>query len=101
MLDRPDRARPLFLFINIVDAHVPYPPIPDGVGWVPARPPFDMHWEPTSAQHRYVTASSSLRTTGSSWPKGLVAHGQDVWESVVRVPFLVLTNEGPVRMVDP
>ncbi|MGC6515496.1 MAG: sulfatase-like hydrolase/transferase [Myxococcota bacterium] len=32
-----DPNAPLFLFVNIYDAHDPYPPIPEGVGWVPAQ----------------------------------------------------------------
>ena len=32
-----DPDAPLFLFVNIYDAHDPYPPIPEGVGWVPAQ----------------------------------------------------------------
>lgn len=33
VLDRADPRRPLFLFLNLVDAHSPYPPIPKGVPW--------------------------------------------------------------------
>ncbi|MED5374608.1 MAG: sulfatase-like hydrolase/transferase [Myxococcota bacterium] len=33
--------RPLFVFVNIADAHVPWTAIPEGVGWVPARPGLD------------------------------------------------------------
>ena len=29
--------RPLFLFVNIADAHQPWEAVPDGVGWVPPR----------------------------------------------------------------
>lgn len=32
-----DPERPLFLFVNIFDAHDPYPAIPADVGWVPER----------------------------------------------------------------
>jgi len=31
-----DKDKPLFLFVNIFDAHVPYPEVPEGVGWLPA-----------------------------------------------------------------
>ena len=31
-------GRPLFLFVNIADAHQPLLPVPSGVGWVKARP---------------------------------------------------------------
>jgi hypothetical protein len=34
-----DKARPLFLVLNVFEAHEPYAPIPPGVGWVPERPP--------------------------------------------------------------
>jgi hypothetical protein len=36
VLAQADDDRPLFLFLNLVDAHAPYPAIPQGVGW--ARP---------------------------------------------------------------
>jgi hypothetical protein len=36
-LRRADRSgRPLFLFVNIMDAHDPWPDVPADVGWVPA-----------------------------------------------------------------
>jgi hypothetical protein len=35
MLDEPtiDREKPLFLFVNIFDAHDPYPEVPKGIAW--------------------------------------------------------------------
>lgn len=38
-------GRPLFLFVNVIDAHDPYPAIPAGVDWAPSRPAlsFDKH----------------------------------------------------------
>lgn len=33
-----DKDRPLFLFVNVFDAHDPYPAIPEDIGWVPAQP---------------------------------------------------------------
>lgn len=35
------RDKPLFLFLNIADAHVPWGPVPNGLDWVPARPGLD------------------------------------------------------------
>lgn len=32
-----DRTRPLFLFVNLGDAHEPWEPVPAGLDWVPAR----------------------------------------------------------------
>ena len=37
------RERPLFLFVNFMDAHDPWPAIPEGVGWVPPRT--SLRWE--------------------------------------------------------
>lgn len=49
--------RPLFLVVNIIDAHDPYPRIPPDVGWAPPRPelPFDVHAEgQNTAYHKFV-----------------------------------------------
>lgn len=35
--------KPLFLVVNIFDAHDPYPAIPEGIGWVPPRPGIDLN----------------------------------------------------------
>ena len=40
--DRIDPNKPLFLFVNLLDAHDPYPPVPDGVGWVPKQDRVDI-----------------------------------------------------------
>ena len=48
---------PLFLFVNLIDAHDPYPAIPSNVGWVPERPelPFDVHRATLDAPyHRFI-----------------------------------------------
>lgn len=36
-----DADTPLFLFLNIADAHVPWAPVPAGLAWVPERPGLD------------------------------------------------------------
>jgi hypothetical protein len=33
-------GQPLFLFVNVSDAHVPWKPVPDDLGWAPAGPGF-------------------------------------------------------------
>ncbi len=33
-----DKELPLFLFVNIFDAHVPYPEVPIGIPWLPPAP---------------------------------------------------------------
>lgn len=149
LLSTLEPTQPLFLFVNIIDAHVPYAPIPEGVGWVPPQPPFDMNWQESSVQYRYVAGEASPEEAEAfrSWytdqydyalsradqtlahtvsllekdgwlgethrvvitsdhgellaEHGLVAHGQDVWESVVRVPFMVLSTEGEVEIEEP
>ncbi len=49
--------KPLFLFLNILDAHDPYPSIPASLGWLPERPqlPFDVHDEAQDRPyHRFI-----------------------------------------------
>jgi len=149
VLSQQARDEPLFLFVNIIDAHVPYGPIPAGVGWVPQRPGFDVNWNPASVQYRYVageaseeeveafrshyvdsydyavhTADRTLEQVmavleGEGWlgehyrvvitsdhgeflaDHGLVVHGKDIWEQVVRVPFVYLASEDPLRIEAP
>lgn len=38
MLEETDTDKPLFLFVNLFDAHDPYPEVPGGVDWVSAQP---------------------------------------------------------------
>lgn len=57
-LDRADPDRPLFLFVNVADAHAPYPEIPPDVGWVPPQRAVQHRmWsaDPTTPFRRYVT----------------------------------------------
>jgi len=57
-----DPTRPLFLFVNIADAHAPYPAIPDGIDWAPPQRPVQHRlWtDDTSAPlHRYVAGAMS------------------------------------------
>jgi arylsulfatase A-like enzyme len=37
-LSKLDKDRPLFLVVNIFDAHDPYPPVPTGIPWAKAQP---------------------------------------------------------------
>lgn len=56
MKEVPKKA-PLFLFVNLIDAHDPYPEIPEDLPWVPPQPevPFNVH-DPEQAQpyHRFI-----------------------------------------------
>lgn len=38
-----DRDRPLFLFVNVYDAHDPFPAVPDGAPWGAPGPRVDLH----------------------------------------------------------
>ncbi|MCA9491426.1 MAG: sulfatase-like hydrolase/transferase [Myxococcales bacterium] len=58
MLQQADPNKPLFLFLNLVDAHAPYPPIPRGVDWAkPQRGIQHRRFETggNSPFHRYMT----------------------------------------------
>ncbi|MFT4627948.1 MAG: hypothetical protein ACI8PZ_006642 [Myxococcota bacterium] len=57
----PDDA-PLFLVVNIIDAHAPYPGIPRTVGWVPGQRPVQHRmWvaDPNTPFNRYVSGAMS------------------------------------------
>jgi hypothetical protein len=57
-----DETKPLFLFVNIIDAHDPYPRIPEGVSWAPARTelPFDVHdREQDTPYHKFIRGELS------------------------------------------
>jgi hypothetical protein len=41
-LKKVEKGKPLFLFVNIFDAHDPYPAVPDGVEWLPRREKMDI-----------------------------------------------------------
>ncbi len=56
-VDQIDEDKPLFLFLNIIDAHDPYPRIPADVEWAPPRPelPFDVFDKEMDAPyHRFI-----------------------------------------------
>ncbi len=57
-LEKLDRTEPLFLVINIFDAHDPYPPVPEGVPWAKAQERTNLlpHTaKPTNPYYAYVT----------------------------------------------
>jgi hypothetical protein len=57
LLDGVDPEQPLFFFLNLIDAHDPYPRIPPNVGWVPPRNElgFDVY-DPSADRtyHRFI-----------------------------------------------
>ncbi len=57
LLEEVDPSKPLFMFINLIDAHDPYPAIPAGIDWVPERPRlrFGVHKEGLNeTYHQYI-----------------------------------------------
>ncbi len=63
VLDETDPNKPLFLFLNLVDAHAPYPAIPKGVDWAkPQRGIQHRRFEDdtdTSPFNRFMTGKMS------------------------------------------
>jgi hypothetical protein len=57
-----DDKRPLFLFVNLYDAHDPYPGVPKDVDWLPQQPQLNLHpnqHDPKHPYYRYVKGLSS------------------------------------------
>lgn len=57
-LDELEPDVPLFLTVNLFDAHDPYPPVPRGLGWVPPQKHVSYHpWnlEPSNPYVQFVT----------------------------------------------
>lgn len=52
-----DADKPLFLFVNLIDAHDPYPAIPQGVDWVPAQKEISLNVRSgrEGPYHRYLS----------------------------------------------
>jgi hypothetical protein len=58
-----DPSKPLFLFVNLYDAHDPYPPVPPGAGWGEGQTErLDLHPDEDDAdnpQVRFLTGAAS------------------------------------------
>jgi hypothetical protein len=57
-----DKTKPLFLFVNLYDAHDPYPAVPENVPWAPKQGVEDLHPNQHDPEHpyfRYVKGTSS------------------------------------------
>ncbi len=83
-----DPTRPLFLVINIIDAHEPYPEIPEGVAWASAQPPVLFH-NPASdgpgAYERYLRGELD-EAERASWLSD-VSDGYDMGLTVADTGF--------------
>jgi arylsulfatase A-like enzyme len=72
---------PLFLFVNIADAHRPWFEIPDDIGWVPPRPYLSFKQKPgrsNKARREFVTGVMSPERAAE-----LLAHLNDVYDWAV------------------
>lgn len=54
LVDGLDPSKPLFLFVNLYDAHDPYPAIPTGVPWAPPQERLDLHPNEPDRDSAYV-----------------------------------------------
>jgi hypothetical protein len=107
-LAKADKSKPWFLFVNLIDAHDPYPKIPAGVGWVPDQPQltFDVRKEGAdTAYHDYLRgvvpaekAARYLEAVRNGYDYGVWGEDQNV-----RAVFQVLRKlerlPGPMRVV--
>jgi hypothetical protein len=71
---------PLFLFLNIADAHHPWSAIPDGVGWLPARPGLGYAIKAADSPWRRYMAGELDRAQADA----LIAHHVDLYDWGVR-----------------
>ncbi len=78
-----DPDRPVFLFVNNIDAHDPWPAVPDGLPWVPAQRSlgFDVHaGEQDGPYHRFVRSELAPEEAAT-----FAARVQDVYDHGVHI----------------
>ncbi len=107
LADQP-KEKPWFLFVNLIDAHDPYPRVPDGVAWAPAQEPvvFNVRKEAeNTAYHRYLRgempsdeATKYLESIRNGYDYGVSREDENI-----RAVFQVLRKlgrlPGPLRLV--
>ncbi|MCB9682798.1 MAG: sulfatase-like hydrolase/transferase [Alphaproteobacteria bacterium] len=107
-LERLDPDKPLFAFINLIDAHDPYPDIPEGLDWVePAeRLSLNPHTaDPKSPYYQFVTGQMPEPKQGPYLARIKDAYDHAVYTSDANLGVLIrgLTATGwiarPHRMV--
>ena len=89
-------GRPLFLFVNISDAHQPWWRIPAKIDWLPERPRLAFHVDPrkgNTERQGYVKG-----TLDPEAAEALLAHLSDVYDYAVRRADTTL--RGVVRALD-
>lgn len=107
-LAKADGARPWFLFVNLIDAHDPYPKVPAGVGWVPEQAPvvFNVRKEDAdTAYHDFLRgavppekAARYLETVRNGYDYGVWGEDQNV-RAVFQVLRKIGRLPGPLRVV--
>jgi hypothetical protein len=79
-LARQPADQPLFLFLNISDAHHPWRAIPDDVNWLPARPGMTYGIKSPESPWRRYMAGELERTEAEA----LAAHNTDLYDWGIR-----------------
>jgi hypothetical protein len=103
-----DKSKPWFLFVNLIDAHDPYPEVPEGVPWVPAQKSLAFNVRngaPETDYHHYLRGT--LQGEAAKGYLTSVTNGYDYGVSQedenVRAVFQVLRKlgrlPGPLRLV--
>ncbi len=83
-----DPTRPLFLVVNIIDAHEPYPKIPEGLAWASAQPAIYAHNPASDAPQAYdrYTRGEMSEAERTSWLSD-VSDGYDMGVLVASTTF--------------
>jgi arylsulfatase A-like enzyme len=107
-LDEVGQAEKLFLFVNIMDAHDPYPAVPEGLDWIPAREALDLRVadpEHDQPYHRFVDGRMPvenrvkfLRTLRDVYDYGVLEADRSLRRVVDLLQDRKLANRG-LRMV--
>lgn len=82
-LDRIDTDKPLFLVVNIFDAHDPYPAVPPGLDWAEPQPRTNLHphtADPTNPYYQFVTGGMEAEDQ-----PGYLARIRNGYDHAVRV----------------
>jgi arylsulfatase A-like enzyme len=73
-----DPSEPLFLVVNIFDAHDPYPAVPQGISWLPPRTSIELNPAnagPRSSVHRFLHGEMN-----EAQQMSFLAHVQDTYD---------------------
>lgn len=78
LLSEADRDRPMLLFVNLYDAHDPYPAVPEGQPWSPSQPAVDLkpNTDADTPYRRFLQGTHEapegfLRTLAAGYAQGV------------------------------